>query len=173
LNLEARAAQYLARLPREPLLHVKRTLAGQARELLEALEADPAAIEFMLERHRIELPERPFTLTGEQPPPARDPFVETGSETPGPHADLNHALILAEVAAATAAEVDFDTRLTLARYAEEQLLRTAQIDAELEAPWGTESVDISAFAQWMALPAGDRVEQLLRERVRRDEDAAV
>jgi hypothetical protein len=171
LNLEDRAVQYLARLPREPLLHIKRTLASQARELLEALDADPAALELMLERHRIELPERPFTLTGEQPPPARDPFVEVGVETPGPHAELNRELIHAEVAAATATEVDPDTRLALARYADARLQHTAAIEAALEAPWGSEPVDVSLYARLMA--SADRVEQLLGERARSDQDPAV
>jgi hypothetical protein len=169
LSLEARAAQLLARLPREPNLHDKRTLASQARELLEALDAEPAGLELMLERHRLELPERPFSLTGEQPPPARDPFVEVGSETPGPHADLNAAVLRAEVAAATAPEVDDATRLALARYADAQL----QAIEEPDPPWGSEPVDVSAYAQLMAQSPGDRVQQLLGEGGRRDEDPAV
>jgi hypothetical protein len=172
LTLAARAAQHLARLPREPHLHVKRTLAAQARELLEAGD-EPAALELMHERHALELPERAFTLTGERPAPARDPFVELGPEAPGPHADLNAALIRAEVAAATAAEVDDATRLALARVADSELQRTAAIEAELDAPWGTEPVDVSAYAQMLATPLADRVEQLLGEGGGGDEDAAV
>jgi hypothetical protein len=173
LNLETRAAQLHARLPREPHLHNKRALASQARELLEALDADPAEIELMLERHRLELPERPFSLTGEQPPPARDPFVEIGAERPGPHAELNAALLRAEVAAATTAEVDLPTRLALARFADDELQRTAELDAELEEPWGSEPVDVSAYARLMAASASDRIQQLLGERARGDEDAAL
>jgi hypothetical protein len=173
LSLEALAAQHLARLPREPHLHNKRTLASQARELLESGGADPAAVELLLERHRLELPERAFTLSPERPAPARDPFVEFGPEQPGPHAELNRALILAEVAAATAREVDADTRLELARYAERQLALTAELDAGLEAPWGAEPVDVSEYDRLMALPARDRVEELLRERGGGDEDPAV
>jgi hypothetical protein len=171
LNLEALAAQALARLPHEPHLHNKRTLASQARELLEATDAEPAAIELMLERHRLELPERAFTLAPEQPAPARDPFIAIGPEDPGPHADLNRAVILGEVAAATAAELP-ERALELARLAEAQLQRTAAIDAELEEPWGTEPVDLSEYERLMALPAGDRVEELVREGGRRGEDPA-
>jgi hypothetical protein len=173
LRLEALAVQHLARLPREPLLHNKRTLASQARELLEAADADPIAVELLLERHRLELPERAFTFVPEEPAPARDPFVALGAGTPGPHAELNHALILAEVAAATAAAADPETRLRLARFAERQLARTAEIDAELEEPWGTEPVDVSAYERLMALSPGDRVEELVREGGRGDEDPAV
>jgi hypothetical protein len=174
LSLEALATQHLARLPREPHLHNKRTLASQARELLEAAGADPAAIALMLERHRLELPERAFTLAPEQAPPARDPFVAVGPEPPGPHSELNRALIRAEVAAATAAELtDPDTRLALARLAERQLARTAEIDAALEAPWGSEPVDLSEYGRLIGLPIRDRVEELLREGGGGDEDPAV
>jgi hypothetical protein len=173
LRLEALAAQHLARLPREPHLHNKRTLASQARELLEAAEADPVAVDLMLERHRLELPDRAFTLSPEHAPPARDPFVALGAGSPGPHAELNRALILAEVAAATAAEADDATRLRLAHFAERQLARTAEIDAELEEPWGSEPVDVSDYARLMALPAADRIEELVREGGRGDEDAAL
>jgi hypothetical protein len=175
LNLEALAAQHLAQLPREPHLHNKRTLASQARELLEAADADPAAVDLLLERHAVELPERAFSLTGDDgPPPARDPFVELGQETPGPHADLNRALILAEVAAATAAEAgDAETRLRLARFAERQLERTVEIDVALEEPWGTQPVDVSEYGRLMALPAGDRIAELVREGRGGDEDAAL
>jgi hypothetical protein len=174
LNIEALAAQHLARLPREPHLHNKRTLASQARELLEAADADPAAVELLLERHGVELPERAFSLTGEEAAPARDPFVELGREAPGPHADLNRALILAEVAAATAVEAgDAETRLRLARLAERQLERTAEIDAGLEEPWGTQPVDVSEYGRLMALPARDRIAELVREGGGGDEDPAV
>jgi hypothetical protein len=172
LSLEALAAQHLSRLPREPHLHNKRTLASQARELLEARDAEQAAVDLMLERHRLELPNRAFTLAPEQPAPARDPFVEHGPEGPGPHAELNRALILAEVAAASAAELP-DRALELALFAERQLARTAELDAELEAPWGSEPVDVSAYGRLMALPAADRVEQLVREGGGGDEDPAV
>lgn len=200
-SLDALAARAHARLPREPHLHVKRALGTHAREYLETLAAlggpapgpvaadldgDVAAavaagqdlevlvgLQQMLERHRLELPDRPFTLTEAQPPPARDPFVEVGEEAPGLHAELNRALLLAEVAAATAAEVDFPTRLALARLAAEQLDATAALDAELESPWGSEPVDVSAYARLMALATADRVRQLLDEGARRDEDAAV
>ncbi len=174
MSLDELATRHLARIPREPHLHVKRTLASQARELLEAAGAEPAAVEVMLERHRIELPERGFTLTPEQPPPARDPFVAIGPGRPGPHADLNHAVMLAEVAASTAAEsTDDAARLALARLAEEHLERSAAIDAELEAPWGSEPVDVSAYARLMALDPADRLEQLRGERAGSDDDPAL
>jgi hypothetical protein len=80
-------------------------------------------------------------------------------------------MILAEVAAATAAEVDAPTRLALARFADAQMQRTAEIDKELGEPWGTHPVDVSLYAQLMA--SADRVEQLLGERARGDEDPAV
>ncbi len=160
------AADLLARLPREPLLHVKRTLGIQALELLQAEGDDPAALAVMRERHAIELPERSFTLSPEQDPPARDPFVEIES---GARSALNDALIEAEVAAATAAEVDAETRLRLARFVVQRLDDTLADDAR----WGTEPVDVSRYAQLMALPAGDRVEQLVGEGRGGDEDPAV
>ncbi|MEA2123321.1 MAG: hypothetical protein QOI80_103, partial [Solirubrobacteraceae bacterium] len=151
------------------LAAVRARIASADEDELETL----VTLELTLERQRLELPDRPFSLTPEQPPPARDPFVAIGTGSPGPHADLNHALILAEVAAATTAEVDFATRLALARYAEAQLERTAEIDAELEAPWGSEPVDVTAYARLMASAPGDRVKQLVGEGAGRDEDAAV
>ena len=172
MNLATLATHHLARIPREPNLHDKRTLAAQARELLEAAD-EPAAVAVMLERHRIELPERPFTLTPEQPPPARDPFVEVGPEAGGPHAELNRELILGEVAAATAAAMtDPDTRLRLARLADAHMQRTAEIDAALEEPWGSHPVDTEAYARLMRLPLADRLVQLIGEGAGSDEDPA-
>jgi hypothetical protein len=159
------ALRHLARLPREPHLHLKRTLAIQADELLEAEGADPAAVAVMRERHAIELPDRAFTLNPERTPPARDPFVEIGS---GTH-PLNDVLIEAEVAAATALEVDDATRRRLVRFAAD----TLQASVDLEEGWGDAPVDVSGYARLMALPAADRVEQLLGEGGGGDEDPAV
>ena len=161
------ATELLARIPREPHLHDKRTLAIQALELLEAEGDDPAALAVMRERHALELPDRPLVF---EPPaqelPARDPFVEL---VPGVRHALNDALIEAEVAAATAAEVDAGTRLRLARFAVLRLGDTLDDDAR----WGMEPVDVSRYALLMALPAADRVEQLVGEGRGSDQDAAV
>lgn len=157
-----RAAELLARLPREPHLHAKRTLGIQALELLESTGDDP----LMDERHALELPDRPILFTEPQPPPARDPFIEIVS---GARSALNDALIEAEVAAATAAEADAATRLRLARFVVERLDATLEDDAL----WGTEPVDVSRYHQLMALPVADRVVQLLGERDGGDEDPAV
>jgi hypothetical protein len=191
----------LARLPLEPNLHDKRMLGqhayedalsladlggpvagveppeGDLRELLiaelgaAALDEPRALLLRRQERHVLELPSRLI-----EPPsssmPARDPFVEIGTETPGPHADLNQALIVAEAAAATAAETPFATTLELAALAAAKLDETAAIEATLEEPWGTQPVDVAAYGRLMDLPLDDRVEQLLRERTRSDEDAA-
>lgn len=166
MTLTDRALEHLARIPREPHLHVKRTLAIQARELIDAEENDPAAVAVMLDRHALELPDRPtLLLPHEGDPPARDPFVELGT---GPSHPLNEALIDAEVAAATAAELP-DRAPELARLAAERMDATVA----LEAGWGAEPVDVARYARLMALPAADRLEQLLGEGRRGDEDPAV
>jgi hypothetical protein len=157
----SRATELLARVPREPHLHDKRILVQQALDWLETEE--PAAIAIMRVRHAIELPERAFTLAPEQDPPARDPFIEL---RPGAVDEDNDAVIDAEVAAATALEVDEDARLRLVRFAVERLDRSF-------ARWGTEPVDVSRYAELMALPAADRVVQLVGEGSGGDEDAAV
>ncbi len=165
--LAERAAAHLKRLPHEPHLHVKRTLATQARELLEAEGEDPAAIALMLDRHAIELPDRPTLLFAtDTSAPARDPFVEIGAGPPHP---LNDALIEAEVAAATAADAEPATRLALARLAAELMEDTVA----LEQGWGDTPVDVSRYSALMALPTADRVQQLLGERGGGDEDPAV
>lgn len=174
MSLEARALGHLARVPHEPHLHVKRTLGVQARELLEAVDADPAAVAVMLERHAIELPEDRFSfLPSADPdaePPARDPYVEAAAGAP-PSA-LNDALVQAEVAAATAAEVpDSATRQALARFAADRLVATADLEGDED--WGAQPVDVSRYGALMALPAADRVQQLLGEGGGSDEDAAL
>ena len=100
------------------------------------------------------------------PSSARDPFIELA---PGAASALNDALIEAEVAAATAAEVDAGTRLRLARFVVERLEQTLEDDAA----WGTEPVDVSRYFELMALPAADRVQQLVGEGGGGDEDPAV
>lgn len=191
----------LARIPREPNLHDKRLLAAHAHENARSLadlggpadgeepaggdlrarlleearraERDEAVVLLVrrLERQALELPPRLI-----EPPahsmPARDPFVEIGTEDPGPHAELNAALIVAETAAATAAEVSFDTKLELAALAAARLEETAAIEAMLAVPWGSEPVDVSAYDELMALPVADRLEQLLREGGGSGEDPA-
>jgi hypothetical protein len=153
-------AELLARLPREPHLHVKRTLAVQALELLETRDAHPAAVEVMRSRHAIELPDPPsVTPSDVGQVPARDPFVEIGA---GTH-PLNDALIEAEVAAATYVETEDPA---LARLAAERMAATVA----LEDGWGAEPVDVSRYGELMALPAADRVQQLVGEGGRRDED---
>lgn len=131
------------------------------------------------ERHAAELPPR---LVDHEPHthPARDPFVEIGEEAAGAHAQLNAALIVAEVAASSAREAD---RLELARIAVLALEETARLDAVLAADgrhWGDAPVDLSAYATAMALdlPArlswlGDQVAQLGGEGGGGCEDPAV
>ncbi len=93
------------------------------------------------------------------------------AEQPGPHADLNHALIVAEVAAATALESSFDTTLTLTALIADRMDATAALETEVE--WGSEPVDLSAYERLLALGVDDRVEELLREGAGSDEDPAV
>lgn len=184
----------LERLPLEPNLHAKRDLGRHAHEDAQALDAlggpaddGPAdgdllalartrvpadevqarALALLIRRHeRRPAPALVFFTTDAVP--ARDPFIELG---PGPPSPLNDALILAEAAASTALEAaTWETKLRLIGVAAAQLDRTAEIEAGLDAPWGTDPVDTSGYERLMALRLGDRVEQLLREGARGDED---
>ena len=191
----------LARVPLEPHLHDKRLLAQHAHENAQSLVAlggpaegraprgdlraqlvaaasaaeptEQIALQLRRQqRHALELPPRLIEPPADSTP-ARDPFVELGPERPGAHAELNRMLIVAEAAAATAVDAPFETKLALAALAAARLDATAAIEATLEQPWGSEPVDLSAYERLMALPAGDRIEQLLGEGRGRDEDPGV
>lgn len=197
LLLAALIEDALARLPHEPNLHDKRLLGQHAHENAQALadlggpqtgelpEGDPrdllldelraasaddpqlAVLLRRQERHALELPPK-LIETPAQTVPARDPFVEIGEERPGPHAELNQALILAEVAAASVVEVA--DKSELAALAAAKLDETAEIERTLPAPWGSEPVDVSAYERLMALPLPDRLEQLRGQARGSDED---
>lgn len=190
--LSAQIDSALGRLPREPHLHVKQALARQLAEDAEALQAlggptdpvegdlapalaariarlDPIADGEELEtllllQRRVERRREPgLVLYETEEVPARDPWVEIG---PGSH-PVNDALVLAEAAAVTALETPWHTRRALIGVIAAQLEHTAEHE------WQMETVDTSRFAQLLALPLGDRVEQLLGEGARSDEDAPV
>lgn len=171
---------------------LKPALAAAAREDIAAL--DPVGEEPRLqvltqlahrqERHLIELPPRwgadphgPGGLAVEPAPaaPARDAFVEIGAEPPGRHADLNAALLAAEVAARLAHEhpdLPWSAQLDLMRIVDERLRETAVLDARLVAEgehWGDRPVSLEAFADALA----HQREQLIHEGRRRDEQAAL
>lgn len=155
-------------------------LIARARERLRRLdpigdEPEFAALTLLvrrLERHALESPPRLITFTPNTTP-ARDPFVELGTERPGPHADLNRALVVAEVAAITAADSPLETTLQLTELIAAELDETAAIEAALDHHWGSEPVDLSEYDRLLALPVADRVEELLRELPRGDEDPGV
>ncbi len=125
-----------------------------------------------LERHALELPPG-FIVFEAETVPARDPFVEIGPETPGPHAELNRVLIIAEAAAATAADTPLETTLLLTELAAAKLEETVAVERTLETPWGSEPVALDDYEQLMALDIDNRVKKLLREGRRGDEDAGL
>ena len=157
----------------------KRALIAHVRDRLRRLdplgdEAEYAALTLLLrrqERHALDLPPERFITFTPTTTPARDPHVEPGPAAPGPHADLNHALIIAEVAAVTALETPFETTVALAALIAERMDATAALEAEIA--WGSEPVDLSAYERLLALPVDDRVEELLSEAGRSDQDAGV
>lgn len=161
----------IERLPLEPNLHAKRDIARWALEdAIAQLGGAPEGSE--LHRRRVaSRPEPALVLYETDDAPARDPYVEIVAGAP-PH-PLNDALIVGEVAAATAAETHGDTRFALIELAAAKLDETAGIEATLEQPWGTDPVDTSRYDELMALPLDDRVEQLLGEGARGDEDPGV
>lgn len=154
----------------------KRTLIGQVQDQLRRLdplgdEAEYATLTLLLrrqERHVLDLPPDRFLPPAATTLPARDAHVEIGRERPGPHADLNHALIVAEVAATTALETG---SLDLMALIDERTNATATLEAEVM--WGSEPVDLSAYERLLALPLDDRVEELLGKGARSDEDPAL
>lgn len=190
--LSAQVAAALERLPREPHLHAKQALAVQLREDAEALDAlggptepvagdlgpalaariarmdpiaDGAELEtLLLLQRRVQRRRAPgLVLYETDAVPARDPWIEPGR---GSH-PVNDALVIAEAAATTALETPWATRRRLIGVIAHQLERTAEHE------WELETVDTSRYAELLALPLGDRVEQLLREGGGSDEDAAV
>jgi hypothetical protein len=156
----------------------REALVARARERLAILDAVTDEFRILTElvrrqeRHALDLPPG-FIIHEPETTPARDPFVEIGPESPGPHADLNAALIVAEVAAATAAETPLEVSLRLTELAVARLDETVEIEKTLDAPWGSEPVALDRYDELMGLAVDDRVEQLLGESARRDEDAAV
>lgn len=155
----------LERLPREPNLHTKRDLGRWA---LEDAEIDD---EVLLRRRHASRPAPPLIAYESDDLPARDPYVEISAGAP-PSA-LNDALIVAEAAASTALQTDGPIKLALIRLASAKLDETAAIEAALGVPWGTDPVDTGRYGELMALPLDDRIEQLLGEGARGDEDAGV
>ena len=159
----------LGRLASEPDLHAKRELGRQALEDAEARDAvdDRARV-----LHELRVSHRPppaLSLYETDAIPARDPYVEVRAGAP-PSA-LNDALIVAEVAATTACEVEeWPTKRALISLAAAKLAETAAIEATLERPWGTDPVDTGGYARALALPLADRLEQLLGDGARSDED---
>ena len=157
----------------------KRALIAHAQDRLRRVdpladEQEYAALTLLLrrqERHVLDLPLERFATFIPDTTPARDPHIEAGVERPGPHADLNHALIIAEVAAATAVESPFDTALTLTALIADRMDATAAL--EVETDWGAEPVDLSDYERLLALGVDDRVEELLREGAGSDEDPAL
>ena len=158
----------------------KRGLIAHVQDRLRRIdpladEQEYAALTLLLrrqERHVLDLPPERFATFTRETTPARDPHVETGPERPGPHADLNHALIVAEVAAATARRVlPLDTVLTLTALIADRMDATAALETEVD--WGSEPVDLSAYERLLALGVDDRVEELLREGAGSNEDPAV
>lgn len=162
----------LRRLPREPNLHAKRDLGRRALEDAQALVGREAGDETAMALHARRVAQRPapaLVFFQTDAIPARDPYVEIG---PGPPSAVNDALILAEAAATTALEAPtWAAKLALIEVVATQLDRTAALEAD--EPWGAQPVDTSGYDRLMALPLGDRVEQLLREGARRDEDPAL
>lgn len=171
---------------------VKPALAAAVRAEIGRL--DPVAEEPRLrllvglahrqERHLVELPPRSGadpggtrSLAVEPAPaaPARDPFVELGFERPGLHAELNAALLAAEVAARAAHEhpgLPWEAHVALISVVDERLRETAVLDARLVAEgehWGDHPVSVDAFAEALA----HQREQLVREGRRRDQQAAL
>lgn len=178
----------------DPYADVKPALAAAARAAIARL--DPVAEEPRLqvltqlahrqERHLIELPPRSsadpdgvrgVALEPEPAPaaPARDPYVEIGREEPGLHADLNAALVEAEVAARIAHEqpdLEWAVQLDLIRVVSERLRETAVLDARLAAAgehWGDRPVSLHRFAEALA----HQRQQLVHEGRRRDQQPAV
>lgn len=175
-----------ALLAGDPYAEIKPALAAAVRAAIARL--DPVAEEPRLhvlvrlahrqERHLVELPPRSAadpqgtrSLAVEPLPaaPARDPFVEVGSQSPGLHAELNAALLAAEVAARAAHEhpdLPFQAQLDLVHAVSEHLRETAVLDARLVAEgehWGDRPVSVSGFAEALA----HQREQLLHEGRRR------
>lgn len=155
----------------------KRILIAHLTDRLRRLdplgdEREYAALTLLLrrqERHVLDLPPERFIAFAPTTTPARDPQIEPGPAGPGPHADLNHALIVAEVAAVTALQTPFETTVALTALIAERLDATAALETEVA--WGSEPVDLSAYERLLALPLDHRVEELLSEGARSDEDA--
>lgn len=173
---DARSLEDLGGPRREGAAPDKRALIAQAEDRLRRLdpvgdEQEYAALTLLLrrqERHLLDLPPERLIIFEPTTFPARDPHVEEGVGGPGPHADLNAALIAVEAAATTALETPFETTLRLTAFMAERADATAALEREVA--WGSRPVDLSGYERLLALPVDDRVEELLREGGGSDED---
>lgn len=95
--------------------------------------------------------------------PTRDPFVEIGQGGEGAHAQLNAAILAAEVAARTAhenPEAPWDFHADLARVTLDRLASTVAYDKQLAAEgrrWGDEPVALGGWSAVLALDLGGRL----------------